>query len=379
MRILHTADWQIGRVFALGISDRDDGRNPAAALFDARFAVVESIARMATDEQVDIVLVAGDVFDQQGLSDATLRRLVNAMAGYAGPWLLLPGNHDAALAESVWTRLQRLEVLPDNIHLALQPKVYEYADLQLAVLAAPLTQRHTHEDVTAPFEHWQTTPGWLRVGLAHGSVSGILPAAADGANPIAAGRAVLAQLDYLALGDWHGLKEIDPRTWYSGTPEPDRFVANEPGYVLLVDLDAPGALPRVSAVAVATHIWHERFIQLHGSADIDQLVAQLAPLARRDVLRLRVSGSLDLTSHDALQRELDVLRARLHLLEVRQDGLRLAPTLADLDSLQLDGVLVSVVEDLQQLQQDDDADRSRNADDALRLLIDLVRSEDGSP
>ena len=36
-------------------------------------------------------------------------------------------------------------------------------------------------------------------------------------------RAGHAAQDYLALGDWHGTRRIDARTWYSGTPEHDRF------------------------------------------------------------------------------------------------------------------------------------------------------------
>ena len=88
-----------------------------------------------------------------------------------------------------------------------------------------------------------TPAGALRVGLAHGSVAGRLPDDADAANPIAADRATGARLDYLALGDWHGTLEIAPRTWYAGTPEPDRFRANDAGNALLVELDGPG-LPR---------------------------------------------------------------------------------------------------------------------------------------
>lgn len=61
--ILHTADWQIGRVFAQ--FEPDD----AAALFEARFAVVERLAGIATDRSVDAVLVAGDVFDAQTVAD----------------------------------------------------------------------------------------------------------------------------------------------------------------------------------------------------------------------------------------------------------------------------------------------------------------------
>jgi len=67
--ILHTADWQIGRVFAQ--FEPDD----AAALFEARFAVVDRLAGIATDLCVDAVLVAGDVFDAQTVADKTIRRV----------------------------------------------------------------------------------------------------------------------------------------------------------------------------------------------------------------------------------------------------------------------------------------------------------------
>ncbi|MFN9971518.1 MAG: exonuclease SbcCD subunit D, partial [Phycisphaerae bacterium] len=101
VRFLHTADWQIGRMPSQ--FDPDD----ASALSDARFAAVERLARLAQAQRVEAVLVAGDVFDSQTVSAKTIRRLFNAMAAYGGPWLLLPGNHDAALGESVWTRARR--------------------------------------------------------------------------------------------------------------------------------------------------------------------------------------------------------------------------------------------------------------------------------
>ncbi|KAG1538204.1 hypothetical protein G6F50_014709 [Rhizopus delemar] len=77
---LHTADWQIGRQY--GQFDTDD----AAMLAEARFDVVARIAARAAERGVDAVLVAGDVFDTQGVSDRTIRRLFAAMAAYAGPW-----------------------------------------------------------------------------------------------------------------------------------------------------------------------------------------------------------------------------------------------------------------------------------------------------
>lgn len=52
-------------------------------------------------------------------------------------------------------------------------------------------------------------------------------------------RARRAGLDYLALGDWHGAVEVDQRTHYCGTPEPDRFKHQRPGTALLVSIAAP--------------------------------------------------------------------------------------------------------------------------------------------
>ena len=113
--LLHTADWQIGRVFSQ--FEPDD----ASALFEARFKVVERLAAIAAERKVDAVLVAGDVFDLQTVSDKTIRRMFNAMQGFAGPWLLIPGNHDSALGESVWSRAARLGAVPSNVVCCLEP------------------------------------------------------------------------------------------------------------------------------------------------------------------------------------------------------------------------------------------------------------------
>ena len=120
-RFLHTADWQIGRLFQTLHADN------AVPLAEARLSAVERLAALATAHRVDAVLVAGDVFDAQTVSERTVRRLFNALAGYRGPWLLLPGNHDAALTESVWTRAERMGVLSPNIHLLLTPEVRDRA------------------------------------------------------------------------------------------------------------------------------------------------------------------------------------------------------------------------------------------------------------
>ena len=203
---LHTADWQIGRQYSQFPAD------DSVPLAEARLAAVETIARLALEHKVDAVLVAGDVFDAQTVADRTIRKLFNALGGFPGPWIMIPGNHDAALTESVWTRAARLGALPANLHLALQGKVLDFTALGFSALTAPLTQRHTYNDLTEWFDEARTAPGHVRIGVAHGSVQGVLAEDIDSANPIGAKRAARAKLDYLALGDWHGCKQIDDRT-----------------------------------------------------------------------------------------------------------------------------------------------------------------------
>lgn len=364
IRILHTADWQIGRQF--GRFSPDD----AAALAEARFAVVARIAEVAATESVDAVLVAGDVFDAQTLADRTLYRTFQAMEGFSGPWILLPGNHDAALAESVWTRAERLAAVPDNVRILDRPAVCVYADVGFAVLPAPLTQRQTPVDLTEWFDTAETPTGLVRIGLAHGSIAERLPEAADAPNPIAADRAVRARLDYLALGDWHGTQAIDDRTWYSGTPEPDRFKDNGAGQVLLVELEGPGVPPRVTAHAVGRHAWIQRHWSLAVASDLDLLLRELAAWPPMSVIDLSVAGQLDLAGHQRLEQALAAAAGRHRSLQCATTDLRLQPAEADIAALRADGYLGEVVAELQSRQERDVA--RDTARDALAILAGLL-------
>lgn len=370
MKFLHTADWQLGKTF--GFEGEGDGHDPSAALAQARFDAVGRIAELATAENADAVLVAGDVFEHQGVSDHSLRRMARALEGFAGRWVLLPGNHDAALADSVWSRFRQLGLVASNVTLALEPEVLEWPDLGVAILPAPLRQKQTHDDLTAWFDTAATAEGLIRIGLAHGSIAGVLPEAADSPNPIAPDRATRAGLGYLALGDWHGLKQIDARTWYSGTPEPDRFKANDPGHVLVVEMATPGASPQVTPRHVGRYRWQQHAFDLHGNEDLDALAEVFATFADRDVLRLAVRGSVDLETSGRLEALLADTAARVHALDADLDAIELAPTDADLAALQFDGALGDVVAELRARQQTEgeDADTARLA---LKLLFDLGR------
>lgn len=361
--ILHTADWQIGRVFAQ--FEPDD----AAALFEARFAVVERLAGIATDRCVDAVLVAGDVFDAQTVADKTIRRLFNAMQGFTGAWVLLPGNHDAALAESVWSRAKRLGAIPSNVTVCLEPKPVVVAG-KFTLLPAPLTQRHTYADLTEWFATHAHAEDLPRVGLAHGSVQGILSEDVDSANPIASGRAQSSGLAYLALGDWHGTKRVDGKTWYAGTPESDRFRANESGQALLVAIEATAPEPVVTAVPTGKFSWRQLEQQLAVDSDVDEVVRTLDAVSGNDVLHVRLSGTCNLAGHRKLTASLGAARARARAVLWDAAALRLEPTEADIQALHADGFVGEALQDLREQQAGAETELARDALLALARILD---------
>ena len=200
-RFIHTADWQIGKPF---------GQFPDEAAFELRLQrlrAIEAVAALGRTHAVDAILVAGDAFDSNIVGDRTLLQTMEALRGFAGAWVFLPGNHDAALSHSVWSRLRAFG-LPPNVVVADEPAALDAWSGAAMVLPAPLRRRRESHDLTAWFDGAPSPEGMIRIGLAHGSLANRLPG--EAANEIAEDRATRAGLDYLALGDWHGA--LDRRT-----------------------------------------------------------------------------------------------------------------------------------------------------------------------
>jgi DNA repair exonuclease SbcCD nuclease subunit len=70
LKILHTADWHVGRLF-----DRQFDAEVAAKLARERLCVIDRILGLAHQYDVDAVLCAGDLFDSPNPGDAWWREL----------------------------------------------------------------------------------------------------------------------------------------------------------------------------------------------------------------------------------------------------------------------------------------------------------------
>ncbi|MGI9418180.1 MAG: metallophosphoesterase family protein [Geminicoccaceae bacterium] len=363
LRLIHTSDWHIGKVFN-AVDDR-----ALVLLQKARLDTVDRIGKLAMAENARTVLVAGDVYDKPNPDATTLAQPLEVMRHFSAvTWHLIPGNHDPDLPGGIWHRVHTIGV-PDNVQVHREPAPVSLDD-RTFLLPAPLRQKHSNGDPTAWMDDAPTPEGARRIGLAHGSIadfgeSEVTP------NLIAPDRAKRAGLAYLALGDWHGTKAISPNTWYAGTPEPDSFDQKESGQALDVDLDQPGL--RVTAHPIARHRWMKEAVTLQSGDDIrrfEQRIRSEQPDLSRLLLRLDVQGMLTLNEHDLFERLIAEtgLKAALAHLDLKREHLILRPSEDELDQLTDDRVIKDAIRRLRDVAEQEGHPERRAAERAIEHL-----------
>ena len=387
-RFLHSADWQIGKPY---LSVRDDSKR--FKLQQERLLALGRIRDVARDEAAEFVLVAGDLFDSPAPQAAAVLEVLEAIGAMGVPVLVIPGNHDHGAPGTVWHRddFQRYwSQMAPNLQVLLQREPIELE--QAVILPCPLLRNQDSSDPTLWLRSfdWSSLPtGKPRIVLAHGGVHGFGgkdyeaddEAQAGSNNLIDLGALPSQELDYVALGDWHNLKQVNGQAWYSGTPEPDRFdqgEGNQRGQVLVVGLER-GSQPEVRPVSTGRFQWHNLSVRLGGDADLDRFDRQVKELTAdrvgRDLLRLEVGGSLSLAGHRRYQELLGDLEQRLLRVRIKGECQR-APEAAELEELtgRSDDPLIARV--AQQLQQELSCQTNPDSEDASRIrtaLCELFR------
>ncbi|MEU3273462.1 exonuclease SbcCD subunit D [Saccharomonospora sp. NPDC006951] len=256
MRMLHTSDWHVGRTFH------------GTDLLREQAGVLSHLADLVVDEAVDVVLVAGDIYDRAVPSAEAVRVATAALRNIseAGARLVVtPGNHDSAArlgafadfaaAGGLYLRttvagLHEPVVLDDEHgRVALYGIPYLEPELARNALGVPSAKGHTGvltEAMRRITDDLSDRPSGTRsVVLAHAFVTGGV--GSDSERTIAVGGVeqvpapVFDGIDYVALGHLHGAQRIAENLRYSGSPLAYSFSeAAQQKSVWLVDLDANG-------------------------------------------------------------------------------------------------------------------------------------------
>lgn len=238
MRLLHTSDWHLGRSFH------------GVGMLDAQQDFIDQLVEFVRAEKVDVVLIAGDVYDRAlpgvdvvRLLDDALVRLTDAGAQV----VLTSGNHDSAIRLGFASRLlerggvhlrTRLAELDVPVLLPLDATadgpvlaIYGIPWLEPRLVAEQLgVEPASHFEVTrAATDRIRADVGARAkdravhsVVLAHTFASGGI--SSDSERDLSIGGVGAVPLDlfdgfsYTALGHLHGRQALSPAVRYSGSP-----------------------------------------------------------------------------------------------------------------------------------------------------------------
>lgn len=231
MRILHTSDWHIGRTFH------------GYATVDALREVLAELVAQTRENDVDLVIVAGDVFDSAAPAAECYQVLTDtlvALRDTGAQVVVTSGNHDSAARLGFQAALLRdgISVLTDPARLA-HPLTLHDAFGPVHVYGIPYLEparvRHLWPDVPMRTQEQaidhamhliradQAERGGRSVVVSHCFAAGI-EATPGVEREIRQGSLDVVPLsvfdgpDYVALGHIHGRQRLSDRVRYAGAP-----------------------------------------------------------------------------------------------------------------------------------------------------------------
>ncbi len=349
LKLLHTADWHLGLRFPAIAPDQE------ARLTRARLEVVSRILDLADNSNVDAVLCAGDLFNEPRPEEEWWKGLLAEFTrrSWTRPVILLPGNHDPLIPGSIYAPTTPFRRgLPAYVHVVDRDDFALELGTAAVVYATPCRSHAGQTGLAESLPLREPGDERLRIGLVHGQTFDLKDHQTT--FPIARNAAVDRGLDYLAIGDTHSFREVEPDakapTVYPGAPEATKFGETDAGQVALVFFPRDRAR-RAFVERAPVAVWKWKEVSCCSLEELRQLRADGS--LRKTVLRLTLDMRLPLHEYDEAVRILAELEGSLAahpkvgVLITERDRLRLDVTDASSFTKDLPGVLQSVVRRLE--------------------------------
>ncbi len=298
MKFIHTADLQIGARFT-------QFGEKAEILRAARLSALKRILEIAGENDVDAVLIAGDMFENNQIANNIVNEAFAILADCPDvPVVILPGNHDPFNGPGcIWMR-KPFASPPPHVTVCASRDPLTVSDA--VVLPVPITQKISSKDPSLPLVEMAAdiAPNKIKIGMTHGALA-IEGKHQPSDQPVALDAATRAGLDYLAVGHWHKPQAYDDsRLAMSGTPEPDDF-DQDAGSVSLVEISAPGTRPAIKRINSATLSWRSVTVDLLNRAPAKELFAEA--ISGKDtppdstILRIKLEGQVSPEYRESLE------------------------------------------------------------------------------
>ena len=210
-----------GEVILVHSSDLhvDDGRIAAQHDGDGTGGL-KAVLAYAREIEADVVLLAGDTFDNHMVTAATIERAARVLADAGVPVVLLPGNHDPVCADSVYARGGYADIAGLRILGMTDEGSVFFPEHQLEIWG---NAHHDYHDM-APLKDPRTRTTRWQIAMGHGHYE----PPETWHNPLRPSWLISNAMidatgaDYVALGHWDRPAQVGSGTipaYYSGSPE----------------------------------------------------------------------------------------------------------------------------------------------------------------
>lgn len=240
----------------------------------------KALVRLAREEQVDLILLPGDLFDGERVYPETVEALAAALGSVDVPVVIAPGNHDCVGSGSPYLTAQ----WPENVHIFTRPEMgaFSFPELNCVVHGCAFTAPHRTDEPLLGFS--APEDGALHLLCIHGEVG-----LGGNYGPIPPAALSRSNAAYAALGHIHaasGLRWEGDTPWaYCGCPEGRGFDECGPKGALLVTIDDNG-------VAAAFRPLCRRQYRIE-AVDVSQFDSALSALPGDDLVRIILTGESD--------------------------------------------------------------------------------------
>ncbi|KJS18740.1 MAG: hypothetical protein VR72_21215 [Clostridiaceae bacterium BRH_c20a] len=179
------------------------------------------VVNLAKQERVNIMLLCGDLFDNQMVSRMTIDYLISKLREISEVWVFIaPGNHDPYNENSYYQLVQ----WPENVHIFKNTlEKVELQELNTCVYGRGFSRAYQQDSLLKGFS--VDDPTKLNIMTLHGDI--VQPGQRSDYNPITPEEIKQSRLDYLALGHRHSytnIARLGDTSWaYSGCPEGRAF------------------------------------------------------------------------------------------------------------------------------------------------------------
>jgi len=211
--------------------------------------MLESVLSVARQEQVDFIVLSGDIYDRLDITHAERQVLSEWLAGCEIPVIAISGNHEKRSEQVGDTGLSYLAALRDQFssHIIYDgpPVMVEHLDCYFVLLpyqgwsdqelymTLQLLLRRPPDYVVADYDK-------PVIVLMHEAVYGCKTDSGHKLSPkIRIEKDSFPEITYWALGDIHIRQKILDNAWYSGSPYQTEFGTPTDKGVLIVNTDQP--------------------------------------------------------------------------------------------------------------------------------------------